>query len=66
MRYRREGGARRRLSRYHEDPSRGLTDDRYSVVVSLVESYFLAGYEYFALVALQIADQGRLSSRFGT
>jgi hypothetical protein len=36
------------------------------VVVSLVESYFLAGYEYFALVGLQIADQGRLSSPFGT
>jgi hypothetical protein len=55
---------------HHEDPSHfeisGLTDDQYTVFVGLVESYFLAGYEYFAPSALKIADEGRLSSRFGT
>ena len=35
------------------------------VFVDLVESYFLAGYEYFAPAALKAEDQGRLSKRFG-
>lgn len=54
----------------HEDPSRfeigSLTEDQYSVFVDLVESYFLAGYEYFAPTALKIEDQRRLTSRFGS
>ena len=52
----------------HEDPSHfeigGLTDDQYAVFVDLVESYFLAGYEYFTPVALKIEDQDRLCRRF--
>jgi hypothetical protein len=53
---------------HHEDPSHfligSLTDDQYNVLVGLVESYFLAGYEYFRPIALKIEDQSRLSSRF--
>ena|SRR5688572_19212984 len=55
---------------HHEDPSHfqieSLTDDQYSVFVDLVESYFLAGYEYFTPLALKIEDQDRLGSRFGS
>jgi hypothetical protein len=54
---------------HHKDPSHfeicSLTDDQYTVFVDLVESYFLAGYEYFAPNAMKIEDQGRLSRRFG-
>jgi hypothetical protein len=54
----------------HEDPSHfaigSLTDDQYSVFVDLVESYFLAGYEYFAPTALKLEDQARLTSQFGS
>ena len=54
---------------HHADPSRfeigRLTDNQYTVFVDLVESYFLAGYEYFTPAALTIEDQGRLGSRFG-
>ncbi len=45
---------------HHEDPAHfemsRLTDGQYTVLVDLVESYFLAGYEYFtpgAPLALQ-------------
>ena len=54
---------------HHEDPSAFevgiLTVDQYTVFVDLVESYFLAGYEYFTPIALRIEDQGRLGNRFG-
>jgi hypothetical protein len=54
---------------HHEDPTRftraSLTDDQYAVFVGLVESYFLAGYEYFTPRALKIGDQQRLAARFG-
>ncbi len=54
---------------HHEDPShfavRSLTGEQYAVFVYLVESYFVAGYEYFAPMALKTEDQGRLGSRFG-
>jgi hypothetical protein len=53
----------------HPDPSHfaigSLTDDQYTVLVDLVASYFLAGYEYFPPTALKVEDQGRLTSRFG-
>ena len=53
---------------HHEDPSHfeieSLTDPQYTMLVDLVESYFLAGYEYFPPVALKIEDQDRLRSRF--
>jgi hypothetical protein len=55
---------------HHADPSHfkieSLTDDQYTAFVDLVESYFLAGYEYFTPIALKIEDQGRLGSRFGS
>jgi hypothetical protein len=41
-----------------------LTDDQYSVFADLVESYFLAGYEFFTPAALKIVDRDRLDSRF--
>ncbi len=54
---------------HHDDPSHfsigGLSAEQYAVFVDLVESYFLAGYEYFAPAALRVEDQVRLSSRFG-
>ena len=54
---------------HHEDPAHfemsRLTDGQYTVLVDLVESYFLAGYEYFTPGALKADDQGRLGSRFG-
>jgi hypothetical protein len=53
----------------HEDPSGfsigSLSARQYSVLVDLVESYFLAGYEYFAPTALKVEDLDRLTSRFG-
>ena len=56
--------------KYHADPSHfavgSLTEDQYAVLVDLVESYFLAGYEYFTPTALRLEDQGRLTSRFGS
>jgi hypothetical protein len=55
--------------KYHPDPSHfaigSLTDERYAVFVGLVESYFLAGYEFFTPGALRPEDQNRLASRFG-
>ena len=54
---------------HHEDPSHfavgNLTDEQYTVFVDLVESHFLAGYEYFTPTALKLEDQDRLASRFG-
>jgi hypothetical protein len=55
--------------KYHADPSRftidSLTDDQYTVFVDLIETYFLAGYEYFTPATLKLEDQSRLTSRFG-
>ena len=52
----------------HAEPSAfvidGLTDEQYNVFVDLVESYFMAGYEYFVPTALKLEDQHRLASRF--
>ena len=42
-----------------------LSGERYRVFVALVESYFLAGYEYFTPAALEAEDRNRLTSRFG-
>lgn len=54
---------------HHEDPSHfeigRLTEDQYATLVDVVESYFLAGYEYFTPMALKIEDRNRLASRFG-
>ncbi|MGH7586902.1 MAG: hypothetical protein ACREMH_11695 [Gemmatimonadales bacterium] len=56
--------------RHHADPSGftidSLTDDQYTALVELVESYFLAGYEYFTPTALKVGDQSRLAGRFGS
>jgi hypothetical protein len=43
----------------------GLPDDQYALLVDLVESYFLAGYEYFTPTALKPGDRARLTHRFG-
>ena len=53
---------------HHDDPAgfriETLTQEQYAGFVGLVESYFLAGYEYFTPIALKVEDQGRLASRF--
>lgn len=41
-----------------------LSADQYAVLVDVVESYFLAGYEYFVPTGLKVEDQERFSSRF--
>lgn len=55
--------------RGHEDPERfttaSLSPEQYAVFADLVESYFVAGYEYFTPAALKIPDQRRLDARFG-
>jgi hypothetical protein len=54
--------------KYQADPSHfalgSLTEHQYRVFVDLVESYFLAGYEYFTPTALKLEDQSRLTRRF--
>ena len=56
--------------KHHADPSSfaigSLTEEQYTVFVDLVESYFLAGYEYFTPTALKLEDRRRLTSRFGS
>jgi hypothetical protein len=53
---------------HHEDPSHfniaSLTGEQYTVFADLVESYFLAGYEYFIPTALREGDRDRLGRRF--
>ena len=53
---------------HHADPTQfkihHLTDEQYAELVDLVESYFLAGYEYFRPVALKVEDQSRLECQF--
>ncbi len=41
-----------------------LTSDQYASLVGLAESYFAAGYEFFAPSALRPEDQERLRARF--
>ena len=52
----------------HDDPSasdvRSLDPNQYEALVSLVESYFVAGYEWFAPLGLRSDDQDRLRARF--
>jgi hypothetical protein len=54
---------------HHEDPSRftvdELSEEEYSALVKLVESYFMCGYEYFTPIALRSVDQQILDHRFG-
>jgi hypothetical protein len=54
---------------YHHDATqfdvRGLAPEQYRAFATLVESYFHAGYEYFAPLALNVEDRNRLDSRFG-
>jgi len=53
---------------YYDDPGRftisGLTPEQYAAFVDLVESYFVAGYEYYTPASLKGDDQKRLASRF--
>lgn len=44
--------------------SRRLNSTQYDALVTLTESYFAAGYEWFTLVALRAADQEDLAQRF--
>ena len=41
-----------------------LTPDQYASLVGLAESYFAAGYEFFAPSALRTEDQEHLRARF--
>jgi hypothetical protein len=53
---------------WHTDPARFtiavLSEMQYEVFVGLVESYFAAGYGYYAPESLKPEDQVRLASRF--
>ena len=42
-----------------------LNSTQYDALVTLTESYFAAGYEWFTPVALKEADQDSLAKRFG-
>ena len=54
--------------KYHHDPRQftisRLAPERYAAFVDLVESYFVAGYEYYTPASLKLGDQSRLASRF--
>jgi hypothetical protein len=41
-----------------------LNSTQYDALVTLTESYFAAGYEWFTPVALRAADQDNLAKRF--
>jgi hypothetical protein len=41
-----------------------LNSTQYGALVTLTESYFAAGYEWFTPVALRAADQDNLAKRF--
>ena len=43
-----------------------LDDSQYNALVTLTESYFAAGYEWFTPLALRPADQDVLRMRFAT
>ena len=53
---------------HHLDPGNfrvdALNSTQYDALVTLAESYFAAGYEWFTPVALRAADQDRLAKRF--
>ena len=53
---------------HHFDPSsvrvEALNSAQYDALVTLTESYFAAGYEWFTPVALRAADQDSLAKRF--
>ena len=53
---------------HHLDPGsfrvEALTGTQYDALVTLVDSYFAAGYEWFTPAALQPADQDALARRF--
>ena len=54
---------------HHED-ARGfsvdqLSEQQYGALLSLVESYFVSGYEFFCPVALRSEDSRALNNRFG-
>ena len=54
----------------HPDPGtfnvESLSPEQYAALVTLAESYFAAGYEWFTPLALKEDDQYRLRSRFET
>ena len=53
---------------HHLDPSgfavTGMSEDQYRAYVAVVDSYFAAGYEYYAPRALRPGDQQLLSARY--
>ena len=55
---------------HHVDPGDfridALSDAQYDALVTFVESYFAAGYEWFTPAALHPADRDVLASRFGS
>ena len=55
---------------HHHDPSGftvdQLSDEQYGVLLQLVESYFVSGYEYFTPVALRDEDLQVFDMRFRT
>jgi len=54
---------------HHDDPTAfaidQLSESQYAALTLLVESYFVAGYEFFTPEALRIEDQRALRARFG-
>ena len=53
---------------HHLDPTgftvEQLTEQQYTALLQLVESYFVSGYEYFTPLALRIEDWERLETRY--
>ena len=53
---------------HHLDPGNFrvevLNSTQYDALVTLTESYFAAGYEWFTPFALRVADQDNLAKRF--
>jgi hypothetical protein len=55
---------------HHDDPTActvdQLSDEQYSALLQLVESYFVTGYEYFTPMALRSEDLQMFEMRFRT
>ncbi len=43
-----------------------LSEQQYTALLQLVETYFVIGYEYFTPLALRVEDRERLETRYRT
>lgn len=53
---------------HHLDPTGfsvdQLSEQQYTALLQLVESYFVSGYEYFTPIVLRVEDRERLEMRY--